>query len=110
MRNRSTSTDLASRRAPNNGRSGALAARRSFDATFSILSVIMFPDWCTGFAEMHLATAPGRLWHCRNVARNGGYDFNETERATVVAEVRGKAGDKLILPIPYTELIAVAQR
>ena len=36
--------------------------------------------------------------------------LNDTEKAAVVAEVRQMAGDRPVLPVPSTALIAVAQR
>jgi hypothetical protein len=36
--------------------------------------------------------------------------LNDADKAAVIGEVRQLAGDRLVLPIPSTALIAVAQR
>ncbi|WP_068087678.1 class I SAM-dependent methyltransferase [Novosphingobium rosa] len=158
----------------------------SFDASFSIFGVIMFPDWRKGLAEMARVTRAGgygvvATWQDRGAATflllgqvrrklfpereamtmpeavqalSKPEDFalellaagfgdshieavthdyalevaalaepdtlfgmspdwaslSEAEKADVVAEVRRMAGDRAVLPIPSTALIAVARR
>jgi len=158
----------------------------SFDAAFSIVGVIMFPDWRKGLAEMRRVTKPGgygvvATWQERGAAtflllgqirrklfperaemampeavqalsdpedfarelvavgyrdpqiEHVTFDYeldvaaldqpdtlfgmspdwsslNDADKAAVIGEVRQLAGDRLVLPIPSTALIAVAQR